>query len=355
KHGPQHLYFKAKGESRDSLEDARQNALKSVQAQIAEYIFAEVEVRDDAGGSRVSVESAVELRELESFKEDEAKSGGTWIVWMLGRYPRAEYDRIRKRLEMGVKLESLWQKAQSALNQQKLGSAEKMLLSIIKNYDKGLRVSFDVESVKLELAGLYLKQDRGLKARQFIADVQKSTTDSLWRRKADELFAQLPPVSLKDAFEGKTVGIVCFVGGSGRYECDANLASELNSRLAKYSVKTVHVKNICESVRPVIDDGFLKQIALKGRKEANVLFVAVMDVDSTKTGTKIAIPGTDETTDALDAKLVYWIVRSSDGAVLASDSTVGLSSAQASLLNTILTHRRHLPQYAPGIAEQLQK
>jgi hypothetical protein len=41
--------------------------------------------------------------------------------------------------------------------------------------------------------------------------------------------------------------------------------------------------------------------------------------------------------------------------VLASDSTVGLSHAPAGMLNTILTHRRHLLRYAPTIDEGLSQ
>lgn len=106
--------------------------------------------------------------------------------------------------------------------------------------------------------------------------------------------------------------------------------------------------------RDGFDDAAIKRIAAaSAAQKADAALVILLDIDTTKMGTKIEIPGTSDTTDALDAKLAYFVIRASDGLVLASDSTVGLSSARTGMLNTILTHRRHLPSHAPAIAEGL--
>lgn len=354
-HGPHHLYFKAIGESSESLEAARQNALRSIQAQIAKYIFAEVRVSEtDNHTAHTSIESAIEVREVEVFKEDQARSGNRWIVWMLGRYPRPEYDRIRQRLEIGVELDEQWRKAQSAANRQQTAEAESAFLNIIQSYDKALRTSFELEAVKLELAALYLKQGRGLKARQWITDVQKTAVQTAWRERANVLASQLPPVSLKDAFEGQTVGVYCFTRKDGQLSMNPDLIQELNARLAKDGVRTVAVRELVQTGCNAIDDSAIKRIAATAHNQkADVLLLVLCDIDSAKTGKKVNIPGSTAQADAYDARLTYWVIRTVDSRVLASDSTVGFSNTPAGMLNTILTHRRHLPGYAPVIAEGL--
>jgi len=352
-HGPQYLYFKAKGESSVSVEEARRQALNSIRGQIAEYVFSEVKVQDSGSAVRVSIESAVELREVEAFKEDEAHHGSLRVVWMLGRYPRSEYNRIRERLETGARLEQQWREAQSAVNRQQMKAAEDTLLSIVASYDKALRTSFALEAVQLELAGLYLKQERGLKARRWIVDVQKSTVDAQWRSRADELAGQLPPVSLKDAFEGRTVALYCCARREGKTAIDEGLTQELNGRLAKDALRTVAIHELVHG-GDSFDDASLKRIASAcAPQRADAVLVLLLDVNTAKTGAKIEIPGTSDTTDALDAKLTYFVIRVSDGLVLGSDSTVGFSNAGTGMLNTILTHRRHLPKFAPAIADGL--
>ncbi len=357
KHGPRHLYFKAKGESNDSLETARRNAIRSVQTQIAQYIFAEVHVSEtDNKSSQTTIKSAIEVREVEAFKEDQARSGGRWIIWMLGRYPRSEYERIRQRLETAMELDQEWRKAQSAVNRQQTTEAERLLLYIIRSYDKALRTSFELEAVKLELAALYLKQDRGLKARQWITDVQKTTMRSKWRQRADVLASQLPPVTLKDAFDEQTVGILYYTRKDGQVSLNLDLLQELNSRLSKDGIRTVTAHEVINKGQKAFDNSAIKHIAATMRtKKANVCLLILCAVDSSKTGEKIDIPGSTSQIDAYDARMTYWVIRTLDSRVLASNSTIGFSNTTIGMLNTILTHRRHLPSYAPSIAEGLGK
>ncbi len=273
---------------------------------------------------------------------------------MLGRYPRSEYNRIRERLEIGIRLESQWREAQSAANRQQIAAEEGLLLGIVQSYDEALRTSFALEAVKLELAGLYLKQNRGLKARQWIVDVKKSTLDRDWRSRAEELAGQLPAFSLKDAFEGRTAGIYCCVREDGKFAIDSRLTQELNVRLVKAGVRTVALHDLIQTGRDGFDDAAMKRIAaVFMSQKADAALVILLDIDASKTGEQVEIPGTVDTADALDAKLSYFVIRVSDGLVLASDSTEGLSNARTGMLNTILTHRRHLPSHAPAIADGL--
>ena len=350
RHDDQFLYFKAEGVSSRSYEQAREEARKILQTKLSEYILADQEMV-----KRQQADLAdFPLPELDvSFRDDEGRLAGTYHVWLLGRFPRSEYEAIRLRLEKGRKLGEAWARAQSALNRQQAAEAEKLLLTIIKVYDSALRPSFAAEEAKLALAGLYLGQQRGLKARQWIEDVQASTTDPAWRARANELLGQVPAISLKDAFESKRVGLYGCARTNGKTAFDSRLTQELGTRLAKDGIQTV-VRSSLIPLTEGFDDGALKQIAAAlHAQKADVALVLLLDIDTSKTGVRVAIPGTDATTTALDAKLTYFVVRTSDGCVLAADNTAGQSSGWAGMINAILTHRRHLPSYAAAIAEGL--
>ncbi len=348
-HDEMYLYFTAEGTSAKSYEDARKMAQESVKSKLVEYILSDIVSSE----SHHLLSAELTLHGLDtSYGDDEGRVGGIFHVWLMGRYPIAEYKMVRMRLEKGQKLLEVWGKAQSAVNRQQYKEAEILLLSVIKHYDSALRVSFDLEEVKLALAGTYLKQDKGLKARHWIVDVQNSTQMSIWRNRANELFSQLPAISLKDAFDGQGVGIYACIRSNGEIAIDADLMRELEVRLAKDGMQTSN----CLKIVPTsgFDHAAFASIAESlATQNATVAFVLLLDIDPSKTGAKVPIPGTDATTDALDAKLTYFIVRTVDGHVLASDSTLGLSSAKAGMVNTILTHRRHLPNYAPVIADGL--
>ncbi len=356
KHDPEHLYFKAEGQSAVGLEQARQEALKEVKAQVSEYICDEVKVQRDDSELRAVFKSnsMAELRGVEVFDESDARSGGIWTVWMLGRYPRLEYNRVRQKMEVGTHLEHLWREAQSAVNMQKEGDAEKLLLEVIHTYDQALNMSFALEAAKLELAGVYAKQNRSMKARQWIGDVQNSAADGVWRRRADALIAKLPVPSVRDAFDGKTVGIYCSVRKDGVATPDLSLTQELNARLLKEQVKTVQSPDGGILGRDLFDTGAAKRFSdAFAPLHADAVLVVVLDVDTRKTGTKVAIPFSNEKVDALDAALRYLVIRVSDGVVLASDSTLGYSTNVTYLMTVILTHPRHLPKYAPLISAGL--
>jgi len=356
KHDSDHLYFKSEGKSEVGLEQARQEALKEVKAQVAEYICDEVKVQRDDSVLRAVFKSnsMAELRGVEVFDEADMRSGGVWTVWMLGRYPRSEYDRVRQKMERGTHLEHLWREAQSAVNMQKEGDAEKLLLEVIHSYDQALNMSFAVDAAKLALAGVYVKQNRIMRARQWIGDVQNGATDDVWRRRADELIAMLPAPSVGDAFDGKTVGIYCSVRKDGVAAPDLALTQDLNARLLKEQVKTVQPPDGGILCRDIFDADAAKVFSDAFRPlHADAVLVVVLDVDTRKTGTKVEIPFSNEKVDALDATLRYLVIRVSDGVVLASDGTSGYSTNGTYLMTVIMTHPRHLPKYASLIAAGL--
>jgi hypothetical protein len=355
-HDSEHLYFKAEGMSAVGLEQARQNALRAIQAQGAGYVYTEIRSLNGVQESQASYESTVELRELEVFAEEEARNRSGWTVWMLGRYPRSEYNRIREKMECGAQLERQWKEAQSAVNRQQMQEAERLLGAIIETYDTGLRMSFALEAVKLELAGLYLRQNRGLTAKHWLLDVQKSTLDKTWRAKAADMLSRMPAFSCKDAFEGKAVGVYCCRGENGVVSADPRLTQELSGRLMKDGITVILLPEATPSLVESMDAAATKRItdAFKPFK-VDAVFVTVLDVDTSKTGSQVSIPFTTEKIEALDATLRYMVVRSADGAILASDSTAGYSHAVPGMVAVMLTHPRHLPNYATVIAEGLKR
>lgn len=354
RHDSSHLYFPAKSEGAPSIQQARLDALTSIKTQIAKYIYSEVRVGEGDHISGSPIMGSVDLHEVEPFAVHHARVAGQWTVWMLGRYPRSEYERIRDRLEVGVALETKWREAQSAINRQQFKEGERLLSEILDSYDKALRVSFNLEAVKLELAQIYLNQNRGLRARQWIADVQKTSPLAAWRSKADLLAGQVPPVSLGDAFDGQTVGIYSATKKDGPVTFDSGLAQELSARLAQHGIQTVLPQQSVIGSKQIIDtEATERVVSMLQSLSADVVILLLLEVDSSKTGKKVRIPGSTSYVNELDARLTYWIIRASDGLLLASDSTSGFSHSPRRLLTTVLTHRRHLPQHAPAIAEGL--
>ena len=120
KHDSDFLYFKAEGKSAVGLEQARQEALKDIKTMVAEYICAEVQLQQDEQSLRSTFRSrsVAELRGVEVIDESDWRTRGESIVWMLGRYPRQEYNRVRQKMALGTQLELQWRKAQSAVNRQ---------------------------------------------------------------------------------------------------------------------------------------------------------------------------------------------------------------------------------------------
>ncbi len=347
RHDRQHLYFIAEGQSPYSHEAARQQAREILKEKLAEYVSANLgpaAARDDVWFQAYDT----------AFADREGQVPGTYYVWLEGRYPVAEYEQIRTRLDRGRKLAEAWGEAQSFAHRRQYGEAERGMKAILGRYDSGLRVPFDAEEVKLALAELYLHQDRGLKARQWIEDVRRSTADSRWRARADELFAQLKPVSVRDAFEGKTVGIYCVALTQGQPHLDPESTRRLGERLATSEIRTMAVRALMHSGGGGMDMETAESVAKTLAPQADVLLALCHEVDRDKTGRQMSIPFTDATAELPDAVLSYWVVRTADGQLLATGSTQGWSrDGVGGMLNAILTHRDHLPKQAPKIAEGL--
>jgi hypothetical protein len=354
KHDAEHLYFKAKGEGA-TVEEARQNALKLIQTQVAEYVSTQINAQRGAEEAvKTEFGGKLDLRAVEIYDEKEAKNRGGWSIWMLGRYPRTEYERLKKRLETADRLERQWNDARSAIDRQSYTKAEETLLQILENYDAAGGLSFTREHVKVELARLYIGAERILLARQWLTDVLNSGVDGKLKAHAESQLAKLPQATVRDAFQGKKVALGCCVRKDGKPAPDLVFEQEFRARLAKERVETVPLGGFHSEERDPFDIATIQDWASVARDQgADALFLILMDVDSSRTGKKIDIPFSNAKGDALDAYLRYTVVRVADSKVLAADMTSGYSSNPAHMLTVIFTHQRHLPKYAVQVANGL--
>lgn len=348
RHDASHLYFKAKGESAKSEQDARIDALEGIRRQVSDYIEASGE-----GTGRF------ELRGIESYSEaTERQPMGRWMVYMLGRYPVSEYEKIRGRIETAEALGNHWKLAQSELNREEYSKAEARMKSIVVGFDQALSPGFALENVKLTLAGLYLRQTPPavLEARKWIQDVRKSTSEPGWRRQAEDMERNLPPISLYDAFGASKVGLFCCVRDAQPVRASPDLLAEAAARLSGAGVETVRLAPTdIDQAALLFDAGSAGPLLLAAKTAgAETVLAILLAIDPAKTGRKIEVFDGVQM-DALDSTLYYYVIRVADGQILCSDKTQGLSSNGAkSFLNTVFTHRNHLPKHAASIAEQMR-
>ena len=156
------------------------------------------------------------------------------------------------------------------------------------------------------------------------------------------------------AFDGRVVGIYSCISSNGKVSADPEGTSALTQWLVKNGVHTTTASKSLLRKNVAFDNQGAKRIAgAFNSRKVDVVFATMLDVDSSRTGAKVGTPGSSEAVDALDARLSYCIIRTTDGCILATDRTTGYSSDRANMLNVILTHQRHLPSHAPDIAKGL--
>lgn len=351
RHGSEYLFFKALGESRTSLEEARQEAMRSVQQQIAAYILAEVSVNPEATSHASDIQKTISLSEVSTMGHPhDAKIGNRWVVWLLGSYPVSKYEEIRRRVTLGEELDRDWRDAQSLINRQRYETAEPLLNEIIETYSQAMHPPFDLEEVKLALARTSINLGLNLKARQWALDVQASSQNPSWRQEAVTLLRDLPPPTVKDAFEDRRVSVVFYRGNGSGIVQDSQLASLLHSRLAGIGVKTAAPPDVTPTALALLDDHGLEVISASAHGSGiDLVLVLELTVDTEKTGKTQTLFGA--TQEVRDSRINYWVIRTDSGKVLAADQTVGYSSRPEEMLHVITAHRRHLPHHAAAIVD----
>lgn len=344
RHDEEHLYFKAKGESAVSEQAARMDALEGVKRLVEEYL--------EASGP---VSAGTKLHGVEVYAETaEREPGGKWAVYMLGRYPVAEYEKIRGRIESAEALRENWALVQSELARNEYSKAEARLKAIIRSYDQSLSPGFALEGVKLALAGLYRKLDPPaiLEARKWIQDVRHTTPEPGWRRQAEDMERALPAISLCDAFGPRKVGLFCVIRNAEPVRVAPELMTEAVARLARDGVEAVRLEpaDLAAAAALFEGGGAVPLLAAARAVGADAVLAILVAIDPAKTGkTEVHF---DVPTPVLDATTFYQVIRASDGKVLCSDKTQGLSgSGIGKLLSPVFAHRNHLPKHAAAIAE----
>jgi hypothetical protein len=336
RHDEEHLYFKAKGESAESEQAARRDALAGIQWLLKEYIEASGPVGTGTKMHGVDVYTETSERQL----------GGKWIVYMLGRFPMAEYEKIRGRFESAEALRENWALAQSELARDEFSKAEARLKSIIYSYDQTLIPGFALESVKLALAGLYRKLDPPavLEARKWIRDVQHTTPEPGWRRQAEDMERDLPAISLRDAFGPRKVGLFCVIRDARPVRASMEFMTEAAARLARDGVEAVRLdpEDVLGAAALFEGGGTGPLVSAARAAGAKAVLAILVAIDPAKTGRKIEVFDGVQM-DALDATTYYYVIRVADGQILCSDKTLNVSSSGVSkLLSPVFAHRNHL-------------
>lgn len=298
------LYFRAKGESRISEEAARADARDWLHKHVADYIGTNLAVKG-AGTVKDQV-----LREIEIFREHSGRTvSGRWIVYMAARYPLEQYERVKKRIELGIELDEHWAAAQSCANREQFDKAHTIFSHILDDYDRSLSPSFDIEEVKMARASLYLKQDYVVKARRWAEDVQKSSTAARWREVALEFIASLPPLSLKDIFgDGKVALYCCESNGTAKRACPGLLA-EVNGRMLGQGIRTVDISGMADNAlfASTFESGRFGAHCRKAEAlGADAVLAVLLDIDPAKTGKTQTL--FDVECPLLDARLSFYVV-----------------------------------------------
>lgn len=237
KHDAGHLYFTAQSTNFRSHEDASSKARGEVRSKLIEYISAK----------RVDFKNSLQITS-EFLLKDPHGDRDEVIAYI------RDYEIDGTRPVLRVMLENKWRDAQSLINRQQFTDGEWFLIAIIHSCGKALRVSFELEAVKLELGTLYQKQNSSLRARHLITDVQKTTVLPELRRRADVMVAQTPSVSLGDSFEGLIVGLYCGRRTDDVLIFDSDLSHKLNTRLAQQGIRTVVTRSSALANIQVLDD-----------------------------------------------------------------------------------------------------
>ncbi len=353
------FYFVSRGSSPVGLEEARQVAMDAVKKQISERICTKVQIERGDGVNSQRFESGAELRDVGIRDESHARYRSGWVVWVLCRYPKQEYNKAVDKINRGYALKALWNEARSLADRGQAEAAESKFLEILAQYDMASRMDFQREEVKLELARLSITKGPLIKARQWLSDIANSTADQKVKQTAADMFKKLPQPTARDAFFGKTVGVCGFLRKDGVTSSDVALAQEIKTRLIRESVSVAPTPaGLTVENDEIIDSAVAVKIARAfATNGSDAVLAATLEIDSSKTGKKINIPLSDAEMPVLDATMRYIVIRVPDGKILASGSTPGYSYNIPHLLTVVMTHRSHLPNaacmIADGLAEQI--
>ena len=350
-----HVYFKEIGESRMGASDSRADARRRLEISTRDYILDESDAREVGGDTR----NAFSLSGLEIFHESEPRrESGRWKVYILGRLPRVEYDRIVSRIRLGRQLTGKWGDAQSMVSAGNHSEAIGVLENLIKKFDSSLDLRFRKVDAEWLVAQACLRSGNTMRARRVLIELQ-NCEDSRIARRAVEKLKQLPNPGPKDYFHGLDVVLVTGKKKSGKIVNCRELQEELKGRLIHEGYRLLAPKGeYIDKVSAGLQTGDFTDLTQS--VGGNVVFLALLSVDEEKFGKMVSIPFSEGKMPAIDSSLFYYVIRSDNGAVIVSGKTQtasngSLKRAISGLANTILTHRNHLPasgHLISGFADQ---
>jgi len=317
--GQPHLYFYAKGE-RSTEQGAREQAVSSIRRQIADYILSRYQLELLGGEKQASSPPQIDVTRVEISGEKALKSLGKWTVYMCGRYPRSEYERVVGMLELGRTLGRRYRSGKSLYHQGAYKDAIRILESEIAQHGETPFVEHDIEASKILLGDSWLACNSPLsaaKARQYYQDVLNTSLSSSWKRTARERYAKLPDPprlwNVRNKFGGKSVGLLCLRDEGQGWGPYSSLAMILEQDCRDVLLTEVNLAGLVSAAdSAVVYSGSVHPLIRAGRQRRTDLVLAVLvSTDPDKRGQHAVAYGV--TREAIDTTVRFFVVRVSDG------------------------------------------
>jgi len=345
-------FFAASGSSEAgpdaALDLAQRNALDQIVARLGGAVGAEA-ARDSLRAS---------IRNWTLHAKAEARDGRAYHLWIVVRYPRAEYDNLLAKIQRGQALGIVWAQARSDVNAQRYREAVPSLTRILREYEFTLAAPFELEEAKLLLGDAGLKQSDPLEARRWYEQVRDLSPSERWKAAAAEKLAQLPAAPLcwplNDRWGGRKVGLCCRIRdeqGNRRY---GDLVSALTRDLGAARLDALDITD--DPAAANLDGDWLRgnqaaRVESARRHSAGLVLIVQVETDGLRgastrevMGMPVALP---------DTTVRFAVLRASDGSVHYSgqfrDRAAGTERSAFAERVASLLERKYLVPECPAL------
>jgi hypothetical protein len=337
-----------------TLEAARTAAYQDALAQISKSILSKVTVQDRT----TSLASSFRIRNAEIMPgciyTEKTKTG--YDCWVQVSYPLREKQAIEERIDLGLKLNGLWAKAQAGFHQGAYREAGTNLVVIIEDFPRALYTGFSVEQSKLLLGDVHREQKDFLEARRWYESIVKTGTSDKLKEEARARISGLPAAPLfwpmRDRFGRNKVAILACVREGGPCERSGDLTSILMQHCREARLESVDIAGRLTpgNLAGAFDTGPPVAVRAAALKEgAAVILAVLLDIDPARRGKQTEVLGVK--TMAIDTRVKFRVLSvPADAAVYDGQfKAVAGTSSRASLAqraaNTLI--RKYLVPKCP--------
>ncbi|MBM4148986.1 MAG: hypothetical protein FJ224_08070 [Lentisphaerae bacterium] len=234
---------------------------------------------------------------------------------------RTRMDDLLK-LQRGAEISARWAEAVRCEQQGALREATEHLKALLKEYDAGLGLSFNLADVQLKLGDLYAEQKDFLEARRCYDAVRKSAPS----RTADAArrLARLPAPPrlwpLNDRWGGGKVALLCSIRDENGSRAFGALAGRLTKDCGEARIPVLDISSSvpgAEAAAAFDNRAFTPAVDLARRQGAGVLLAVLFDIDPARRGKTEVHFG--EAMPAVDSRVRFFVLKTADGSVLYTD------------------------------------